>query len=197
MMHIFISASGSNIRPGATGKAVPGYVAAVLDDDNRPMETGIGRLAVKGPTGCRYLADPRQKAYVVDGWNVTGDIFRLDDAGYFSFVSRADDMIISSGYNISALEVEEALYRHSAVSECAVVGVPCDERGTKVKAFVVVAADRVPSDELAAELKNHVKCMIAPYKYPREIAFVEALPKTATGKLRRFELRQGADKPPE
>ncbi|MEA3042286.1 MAG: 2-aminobenzoate-CoA ligase [Sphingomonadales bacterium] len=190
MMHIFISAGGGDIRPGATGKAVPGYVATVLDEEGRPMGTGTGRLAVKGPTGCRYFDDPRQADYVRGGWNVTGDTFRKDEDGYFWYVARSDDMIISSGYNIAAPEVENALYAHEAVQECAVVGAPCAERGQKVKAFVVLAPGYAPDAGVAAALQDHVKAAIAPYKYPREIAFVEALPKTATGKLRRFALRE-------
>ena len=189
MMHIFISAAGEDVRPGATGKVVPGYEATVLDDDGRPMEVGLGRLAIKGPTGCRYLDDPRQADYVHDGWNVTGDTYGRDAEGYYWYVARSDDMIVSSGYNIGAPEVENALLSHPAVAECAVVGVPCEERGQKVKAFVVLAADADRSDELIAELQTHAKTQIAPYKYPREIEFVEALPKTATGKLRRSELR--------
>ena len=190
MMHIFISASGDDIRPGATGKAVPGYVATVLDDDNRPIAEGTGRLAVKGPTGCRYFDDPRQAAYVVNGWNVTGDTYRKDGDGYFWYLARSDDMIISSGYNIAAPEVENALYAHEAVQECAVVGAPCEERGQKVKAFVVLAPGWAPEAGTVAVLQEHVKAAIAPYKYPREIAFVDALPKTATGKLQRFALRE-------
>ncbi|MGI8706348.1 MAG: AMP-binding protein [Sphingomicrobium sp.] len=189
LMHIFISAAGDDVRPGSTGKAVPGYVATVLDDDDQPIEEGTGRLAVKGPTGCRYLDDPRQRDYVVNCWNVTGDTYRRDDDGYYWYLARSDDMIVSSGYNIGAPEVENALLSHPAVAECAVIGVPCEERGQKVKAFVVAAADAVPSDDLAAELQAYAKAQIAPYKYPREIEFVEALPKTATGKLRRVELR--------
>jgi 2-aminobenzoate-CoA ligase len=189
MMHIFIAAAGEDIRPGATGKAVPGYIATVLDENDQPMDEGTGRLAVKGPTGCRYLDDPRQRDYVVNGWNVTGDTYRRDADGYYWYLARSDDMIVSSGYNIGAPEVENALLSHPAVAECAVIGVPCLERGQKVKAFVVPAADAAPSDELVAELQAHAKAQIAPYKYPREIEFVEALPKTATGKLRRVELR--------
>jgi 2-aminobenzoate-CoA ligase len=190
MMHIFISASGADIRPGATGKAVPGYVAAVLDDEGRPMARGTGRLAVKGPTGCRYFDDPRQAAYVQNGWNVTGDTYRADEEGYFWYVARSDDMIISSGYNIAAPEVENALYAHPAVQECAVVGLPCEERGQRVKAYVVAAPGHEPSPDLARALQEHVKTTIAPYKYPRDLEFVDALPKTATGKLQRFALRQ-------
>ncbi|HYI88724.1 MAG TPA: AMP-binding protein [Beijerinckiaceae bacterium] len=190
MMHIFISASGEDIRPGATGKAVPGYAATVLDDAGQPMATGTGRLAVKGPTGCRYFDDDRQAAYVQGGWNLTGDTFRKDEDGYFWYVARSDDMIISSGYNIAAPEVENALYAHEAVQECAVVGALCPERGQKVKAFVVLAPGYAPDAGVATLLQDHVKAAIAPYKYPREVKFVDALPKTATGKLQRFALRE-------
>ncbi|HEX2764627.1 MAG TPA: AMP-binding protein [Allosphingosinicella sp.] len=189
MMHIFISAAGEEIRPGATGKAVPGYRACVLDDEGNALSSGAGRLAVKGPTGCRYFDDERQGDYVQHGWNVTGDTYRLDEEGYYWFVARSDDMIVSAGYNIAAPEVENALYAHPAVQECAVVGAPCDERGRKVKAFVVAAPGFEPGDALARELQGHVKAVIAPYKYPREIVFVDSLPRTATGKLQRFALR--------
>lgn len=191
MMHIFISAAGADIRPGATGKAVPGYVAAVLDEEGKPRGTGTGRLAVRGPTGCRYFDDERQADYVQHGWNVTGDTFRADEEGYFWYVARSDDMIVSSGYNIAAPEVENALYAHPAVQECAVIGAPCPERGQIVKAFVVLAPGYSADAGTAAILQDHVKAAIAPYKYPREIEFVEALPKTATGKLQRFALRKG------
>ncbi|MDB5721039.1 MAG: 2-aminobenzoate-CoA ligase, partial [Alphaproteobacteria bacterium] len=194
MMHIFISASGDDIRPGATGKAVPGYSARVLGPDGEALATGTGRLAVKGPTGCRYLDDTRQADYVQHGWNVTGDTYRVDEDGYFWFVARSDDMIVSSGYNISAPEVEEALLTHPAVSECAVIGVPDPERGSIVKAFVVVEASWSIREGLAGELQDHAKKVIAPYKYPRAIAFVDALPRTATGKLQRFALR-AVDRP--
>jgi 2-aminobenzoate-CoA ligase len=189
MMHIFISASGEYIRPGATGKAVPGYRACVLDEAGRPARGGVGRLAVKGPTGCRYLDDDRQGEYVQHGWNVTGDTYRSDEDGYFWYVARSDDMIISAGYNIAAPEVENALYAHPAVQECAVVGVACEERGRKVKAFVVTAMGHEPGAQLAQALQEHVKAAIAPYKYPRDVEFVDALPKTATGKLQRYVLR--------
>jgi 2-aminobenzoate-CoA ligase len=189
MMHIFVSAARDAIRPGSTGKAVPGYEATVLDADGNPLDEGIGRLAVRGPTGCRYLDDPRQRDYVKDGWNITGDTYRRDSGGYYWYLARNDDMIVSSGYNIGAPEVENALLSHPAVAECAVIGVPCPERGQKVKAFVVLAADAAGSDALVAELQTHAKAQIAPYKYPREIEFIDALPKTATGKLRRSELR--------
>ncbi len=191
MMHIFISASGEDIRPGATGKAVPGYEATILDDDDTRMDSGTGRLAVKGPTGCRYLDDPRQADYVVNGWNVTGDMYRKDEDGYFWYLARSDDMIISSGYNIAGPEVEMALSDHPAVSECAVVGAPCEERGQIVEAHVVLAPGHAPSDRLIDELQAYVKGAIAPYKYPRSIRFVSTLPRTATGKLRRAALRAG------
>ena len=190
MMHIFVSAAGDEVRPGATGKAVPGYTATILDAGGAEIDEGVGRLAIKGPTGCRYLDDPRQRDYVVNGWNVTGDTYRRDADGYYWYLARSDDMIVSSGYNIGAPEVENALLSHPAVAECAVIGVPCPERGQKVKAFVVPAVDAEPSEELVAELQAHAKARIAPYKYPRDIEFVDALPKTATGKLRRSELRR-------
>ena len=189
MMHIFVSAAGDDVRPGSTGKAVPGYTACVLDANGNPLHEGVGRLAIKGPTGCRYLDDERQKNYVEKGWNVTGDTYRCDSDGYFWYLARSDDMIVSSGYNIGAPEVENALLSHPAVAECAVVGAPCAERGQKVKAFVILSSDFSPSDGLIRDLQDHAKQAIAPYKYPREIEFVDALPKTATGKLRRSELR--------
>ncbi len=189
LMHIFIAASGNAIRPGSTGVAVPGYTAAILDPDGKELATGEGRLAVRGPTGCRYLDDERQCDYVEHGWNITGDTYAKDDQGYYWYRARSDDMIVSSGYNIGAPEVENALLAHPAVAECGVIGVPCAERGQKVKAFIVLADFAEPSDELAHKFKDFVKETIAPYKYPREIEFLEALPKTATGKLRRVELR--------
>jgi len=193
MIHIFISASGDDIRPGSTGKAVPGYEARIIDADGNPLPPGeTGRLAVRGPTGCRYLDDERQAAYVQDGWNLTGDVYRLDEDGWFWFVARADDMIISSGYNIGAPEVENALLRHPAVAEAAVIGVPDEERGQIVKAFVVLNPDHEASDGLRTQLQDHVKSVIAPYKYPRAFDFVDALPKTQTGKLQRFRLKAGA-----
>jgi len=190
MMHIFISASGKDIRPGRTGKAVPGYTACVLDDENHPLTKGTGRLAVKGPTGCRYLDDFRQSHYVINGWNVTGDHYRLDADGYFTYIGRSDDMIVSSGYNIAAPEVEAALASHAAVLECAVIGTPCEERGQKVKAFVVLTPGTPATPTLIKSLQDHVKATIAPFKYPRDIEIVTALPKTATGKIQRFALRQ-------
>jgi 2-aminobenzoate-CoA ligase len=189
MLHIFIAASGDDIRPGATGKPVPGYVACVLDDEGKPLPPGnVGRLAVKGPTGCRYLADPRQRDYVQQGWNLTGDAYLVDDDGYFWYQARTDDMIISSGYNIAGPEVEGALLEHPRVVECAVVGAPDEARGTIVKAFVVLREG--PGDgKLVTELQDFVKSRIAPYKYPRAIEFVAELPRTQTGKLQRFRLR--------
>jgi 2-aminobenzoate-CoA ligase len=190
MIHIFISASGDDIRPGSTGKPLPGYKACILDEDGEPMLPGAtGRLAVTGPTGCRYLDDERQRDYVRNGWNVTGDLYRLDEEGYFWFVARADDMIVSAGYNIAGPEVEWALLAHPAVRECAVVGTADRERGTIVKACVVLAPGRSGDIALVKELQDFVKQRIAPYKYPRVIEFLEALPKTATGKLQRRALR--------
>ena len=192
MLHVFISAADDDIRPGATGRAVPGYEARVVDAHGDPVPAGTpGRLAVKGPTGCRYLADPRQKVYVENGWNITGDTFRRDDDGYFWFCARSDDMIISSGYNIAAPEVEEAVLSHPDVLECAVVGVSDEARGAVVKAVVVIREGVPRDDELAQQIQAQVKAVIAPYKYPRVIEFVDALPRTATGKIQRFRLRQG------
>ena len=191
MLHVFISAADDDIRPGATGRAVPGYEARIVDAHGRPVPDGTpGRLAVKGPTGCRYLADARQKVYVENGWNITGDTFKRDEDGYFWFCARSDDMIISSGYNIGAPEVEEAVLTHPDVLECAVVGVPDDARGAVVKAVVVVR-DGIPrDDELVRAIQDQVKSVIAPYKYPRVVEFVDVLPRTATGKIQRFRLRQ-------
>ena len=193
MLHIFISASGEDIRPGATGKPVTGYTACILDDDGiaQPPNT-VGRLAVKGPTGCRYLDDPRQRDYVQHGWNITGDAYEMDEDGYFWYRARLDDMIVSSGYNIAGPEVEAALLQHPAVAECAVVGWPDDERGQIVKAFVVPHDTGAPDQALARELQDFVKQAIAPYKYPRAIEFRSALPRTETGKLQRYKLRAGA-----
>ena len=191
MIHIFISAKGDDIRPGATGRPLPGYQACVLDDDGRPLSRpNAGRLAVKGPSGCRYLDDPRQLEYVQNGWNVTGDRYYIDEDGYFWFQARADDMIISGGYNIAGPEVEAALLQHPAVRECAVVGARDEQRGQIVKAFVVTSAGHVASEALARELQEHVKRAIAPYKYPRAVEFVPELPKTPTGKLQRYVLRE-------
>ncbi len=190
MLHIFISAAGSEVRPGATGKPVPGYAACILGEDNLPAGPGvIGRLAVKGPTGCRYLDDPRQRDYVVDGWNITGDAYEMDADGYFYYRSRLDDMIISAGYNIAGAEVEEALLHHPAVAECGVVGRVDPERGQVVEAHVVLKQGHAASSETALALQEFVKAQIAPYKYPRVVRFREHLPRTETGKLQRFKLR--------
>ena len=191
MLHIFISASGHDVRPGSTGKPVPGYEARVVGNDMRPLPPGeVGRLAVRGPTGCRYLNDPRQADYVVNGWNVTGDAYMVDDDGYFWFQARADNMIISSGYNISGLEVEFALLEHEAVAECAVVAAPDEMRGHVVKAFVVLRQGVTGDEALVDELQDFVKAKLAPYKYPRKMEFVDALPKTPTGKIQHFKLRE-------
>ena len=190
MLHIFISASGEEIIPGMTGKVVPGYEAIVVDEELHEVPDGeVGRLAVKGPTGCRYLHDERQRNYVEGGWNLTGDLYIKHPNGYFQYQSRSDDMIISSGYNVAAPEVENALLLHPTVAECAVVGLPDEERGTVVAAYVVLKSDHSPSDELRIVLQNHVKEMIVPYKYPRVLEFVSELPKTTTGKLQRFRLK--------
>ena len=193
LLHIFISADEANARPGATGIAVPGYRAVVMDEDGKPSPTGkIGKLAVKGPTGCRYLDDSRQAQYVKDGWNYTGDAYLVDDDGYFHYQSRTDDMIVSSGYNIGAPEVEEALMLHPAVADCAVIGVPDEQRGQIVKAFVVLGEGHVGDDAMVRTLQEHVKNSVAPYKYPRQIQFSDAMPRTETGKLQRFKLRPSA-----
>lgn len=190
LLHIFISAAEDDIRPGATGRVIPGYEAAVLDDDWNELPDGtIGWLAVKGPTGCRYLDDKRQSCYVRKGWNVTGDAYLRDSDGYFWFQSRMDDMIVSSGYKIAAPEVEAALLSHEAVADCAVVGRYDHVRSQLVKAFVVLRPGSKPSGTMCRHLQYYVKSKIAPYKYPREIEFVTSLPKTLTGKIKRFELR--------
>jgi 2-aminobenzoate-CoA ligase len=198
LMHIFISADEAHALPGATGTVVPGYVACVMNDQGERAPVGqVGYLAVKGPTGCRYLADDRQAKYVKNGWNYTGDAYSLDAEGYFHYHSRTDDMIISAGYNIAGPEVEEALLRHPKVAECGVIGVADEERGQIVKAVVVLRPGNDPTPEMAKELQDFVKQSIAPYKYPRSIEFVTALPRTETGKLQRFRLRhdsQGAHK---
>jgi len=190
MFHIFISADEPSARPGATGTAVPGYRARVVDDDGNDVPAGtIGRLAVQGPTGCRYLSDPRQADYVKAGWNYTGDAYLQDADGYFFYQSRTDDMIISAGYNIAAIEVEDVLLRHEAVAECAVIGHPDDERGQIVKAFVVLRAPHRGDEAMVKALQDFVKATVAPYKYPRAVEFRDTLPRTETGKLQRFRLR--------
>ena len=194
IIHIFISAAGDDIRPGATGKPVPGYQAALLDDDGNLLHEGTGRLAVKGPTGCRYLDDARQKDYIHKGWNITGDTYAIDADGYFWFQARNDDMIISGGYNIAGPEVEAALMAAPQVAECAVVGAPDAARGQIVKAYVVLAEGFKPSEACAKALQDFVKASIAPYKYPRAVAFVDELPKTQTGKIQRFRLRQAEER---
>ncbi|MBM3389680.1 MAG: benzoate-CoA ligase family protein [Betaproteobacteria bacterium] len=190
LLHIFISARAEEALPGATGREVPGYRARVVDEQGQELPDGtVGRLAVRGPTGCRYLADERQLQYVQAGWNLTGDAYRRDEAGHFHYVSRTDDMIVSSGYNIGAPEVEDALMSHPAVAECGVIGVADEERGQIVKAYVVLREGHLPSDDTIKTLQDHVKATIAPYKYPRAVSFVPALPRTETGKLQRFRLR--------
>jgi 2-aminobenzoate-CoA ligase len=190
MIHIFISHTPERVRRGATGYAIPGYRAAIFNESFEFCKPGeVGRLAVKGPTGCRYLADERQKNYVQRGWNLTGDAYAMDEGGYFFFQARTDDMIISAGYNIAGPEVEDALLSHPAVAECGVVGAPDPERGTVVKAFVVLKKDFPKNDSTAKTLQEHVKQAIAPYKYPRVIEFIDALPRTETGKVQRFKLR--------
>jgi 2-aminobenzoate-CoA ligase len=208
MLHIFISSSPQDTRPGATGKPIPGYEACVVDEDMRALAPDeVGKLAVRGPTGCRYLSDDRQREYVRDGWNLTGDAFRMDEDGYFWFEARADDMIISAGYNIAGPEVEAAVMAHPAVRDCAVVAAPDDMRGFIAKAYVVPNetadapdgqsagrqfADTHSADTLAREIQAFVKARIAPYKYPRAIEFVKTLPRTETGKVQRFKLRERA-----
>jgi 2-aminobenzoate-CoA ligase len=193
MLHIFIAADEDHARPGATGVAVPGYRACVLDDKMQPVPAGtVGRLAVKGPTGCRYLDDARQANYVSGGWNLTGDAYLVDGDGYFHYQSRTDDMIVSAGYNIASPEVEEALLTHPAVAECAVIGVADEHRGQIVKAFVVLRPGYEAGDALVRTLQDFVKAAIAPYKYPRAIEFRDTLPRTETGKLQRFRLRAPA-----
>jgi 2-aminobenzoate-CoA ligase len=191
LLHIFISHDEAHAKPGATGKPIPGYRACVMDDAGNLLPPGkVGRLAVKGPTGCRYLADERQAIYVKDGWNYTGDAYLIDDDGYFVFQARTDDMIISAGYNIAGPEVEGALLLHPAVADCGVVGVPDEERGQIVMAFVVLKAGTAAGDAMVRTLQDYVKQAIAPYKYPRAIEFVADLPRTENGKLQRFKLRR-------
>ncbi|HYS48651.1 MAG TPA: benzoate-CoA ligase family protein [Xanthobacteraceae bacterium] len=198
MLHIFIGSPEEAIRPGATGRPVPGYEAKVIDENGREVPPGtIGRLAVRGPTGCRYLADERQRKYVENGWNVTGDTYTMDADGFFWYQARSDDMIISAGYNIAGPEVEAVLLAHPAVAECGVVGAPDAERGQIIKAYVVLRQGESGDAALTRALQEDVKATIAPYKYPRAIDYVTALPRTETGKLQRFALRrlaaEGAD----
>jgi 2-aminobenzoate-CoA ligase len=190
MLHIFLSNRLGDAAPGSTGTAVIGYEAKIVGDDMKEKPRGeVGKLAVRGPTGCRYLADKRQHAYVRDGWNLTGDAFSRDEKGYFHFAARTDDMIISSGYNIAGPEVEAALLSHPDVKECAVIGVPDDERGQIVQAHVVLKDGVAASAECVKRLQDHVKATIAPFKYPRSVKFIDTLPKTQTGKIQRFRLR--------
>ena len=190
MLHIFISHDEAHARPGATGQVVPGYSACVMDDDGRPVPPcTVGRLAVKGPTGCRYLADERQTQYVRDGWNYTGDAYQRDHDGYFIYQARTDDLIVSAGYNIAGPEVEAALLLHPAVAECGVVGAPDQERGQLVKAYVVLNPGHAPDDATTRALQSFVKETIAPYKYPRAVEYLDRLPRTENGKLQRFRLR--------
>lgn len=191
MLHIFISARAEEVKPGSTGKPVPGYEAKIIDQQGNTLPSGeIGWLAVRGPTGCRYLNDKRQRDYVRNGWNITGDVYLMDAEGYFWFQARGDEMIVSSGYNISGVEVENALLMHPTVKEVAVVASPDEQRGSVVKAFVVTSGDIAEASELITALQEHCKQVIAPYKYPRKIEFMESLPKTATGKLQRSILRK-------
>jgi 2-aminobenzoate-CoA ligase len=191
MLHIFISHDETQAKPGATGKPVPGYQACVMDEAGHPLPAGeVGRLAVKGPTGCRYLDDDRQRQYVQQGWNYTGDAYLVDADGWFVYQARTDDMIVSAGYNIAGPEVEGALLGHPAVAECGVIGVADDERGQIVKAYVVLKAGHAADAAMAKQLQEHVKQAIAPYKYPRAVEFIERMPRTETGKLQRFRLKQ-------
>ncbi|TIN58700.1 MAG: 2-aminobenzoate-CoA ligase, partial [Mesorhizobium sp.] len=190
MLHIFISNRFDDMTPASTGKPVGGYEARVVDDEMREVPRGAtGRLAVRGPTGCRYMADDRQKEYVRDGWNLTGDTFTQDEDGFFHFAARSDDMIVSAGYNIAGPEVEAALLAHPDVAECAVIGAEDAERGQIVEAHVVLVQGVAPDALTTKRLQDHVKAMIAPYKYPRSVKFIAALPKTQTGKIQRFRLR--------
>jgi 2-aminobenzoate-CoA ligase len=194
MLHIFVGSPQERVIGGSTGLAVPGYVAQIHDDDGAPVPPNtVGRLAVKGPTGCRYLDDDRQLNYVRGGWNYPGDAYRQDENGYFWYVARTDDMIIAAGYNVSGPEVEEVLLTHPAVRECAVVGKPVPEKQTNiVKAYVVPVDQRQAGEGLAAQLQDFVRSRIAPFKTPREIEFVSQLPRTETGKVQRFRLRERA-----
>jgi 2-aminobenzoate-CoA ligase len=193
MLHIFITNRFEDHRPACTGKPVSGYEARIIDDTGNELPRGeVGRLAVRGPTGCRYLSDSRQRNYVKDGWNLTGDSFWCDEEGYYHFAARSDDMIVSAGYNIAGPEVEAALLTHAAVLECAVIGAADEERGMIVEAHVVLAKEQSGGEAMTKQLQDHVKSIIAPYKYPRRIVFASALPRTSTGKIQRFRLRQAA-----
>jgi 2-aminobenzoate-CoA ligase len=191
MLHAFIGVPREDIRPGSTGVALSGYQVMVVDESMNPVPPGtVGRLTVRGPIGCRYLNDPdRQKAYVVNGWHLTGDAFHADADGFFWYHSRTDDMIVSSGYNISGQEIEEVILEHPDISECAVVGVPDSARGQIVKAFIVLRDTAQGSEDLSRAIQDFVKKSIAPYKYPRAVEFVSELPKTQTGKINRATLR--------
>ena len=191
VIHIYISSAGKDVKPGFIGRVVPGYTAQVVDKHMKPVAPGtVGRLAIRGPTGCKYLADPRQQDYVKNGWNLPGDTFVMDEDGYFKYQARNDDMIISAGYNIAGPEVEDALLQHPAVAECGVIGAPDEERGQVVQAFVVLKPGYLGEPAMAEQLQAHVKQKIAPYKYPRNLVFVQSLPRTETGKLQRYKLRQ-------
>jgi 2-aminobenzoate-CoA ligase len=190
MLHIFISNRFEDLKPASTGKPVGGYEARIVDEEMNEVARGtVGRLAVRGPTGCRYMSDIRQKDYVRAGWNLTGDSFYQDLDGFFHFAARSDDMIVSSGYNIAGPEVEAALLSHPDVAECAVIGADDGERGQIVEAHVVLVQSATPDALMVKRLQDHVKATIAPYKYPRSVKFVDALPKTQTGKIQRFRLR--------
>jgi 2-aminobenzoate-CoA ligase len=193
MFHIFISSPPEAVRRGAIGQVVPGYVARVVNDEGQPLPVGeVGKLAVIGPTGCKYLDEPRQTQYVRDGWNYPGDAFRQDADGYFFYQARTDDMIITAGYNVAGPEVEASLLQHPAVAECGVIGRPDEERGQIVLAYVVLKPGEAADAAQVKALQEHVKHSLAPYKYPREVVFVAQLPRTETGKLQRFALRQQA-----
>jgi 2-aminobenzoate-CoA ligase len=191
LLHIFVSNRFEDHRPACTGKPVSGYEAKVIGPNGDKVPRGEpGRLAIRGPTGCRYLGDPeRQQQYVQDGWNITGDTFVMDAEGYFHFAARNDDMIVSSGYNIAGPDVEAALLAHAAVAECAVIGIPDEARGQIVQAHVVLRDGIDATDALVKTLQDHVKAMIAPYKFPRSVVFTDQLPKTESGKIQRFRLR--------
>jgi 2-aminobenzoate-CoA ligase len=193
MFHIFISSPPESVKRGAIGQVVPGYQAKIVNEQGEELPRGqVGRLAVKGATGCKYLDDARQAVYVQDGWNFPGDAFSQDDDGYFVYQARTDDMIITAGYNVAGPEVEAALMQHPAVAECGVVGRPDDERGMVILAYVVLKQGQTGDDAQIKLLQDHVKHSLAPYKYPREVRFVTALPRTETGKLQRFALRKMA-----